>query len=50
MIWHFLWNFKIEKKGSDAGHNGLKNIQEVLQTQDLQDCVSGFLDFPKENK
>lgn len=25
---------RLRKKGSDAGHNGLKNIQEVLQTQD----------------
>lgn len=25
---------RMRKKGSDAGHNGLKNIQEVLQTQD----------------
>ena len=25
---------RMRKKGSDAGHNGLKSIQEVLQTQD----------------
>jgi len=24
---------RMKMKGSDAGHNGLKNIQEVLQTQ-----------------
>ena len=24
----------MRKKGSDAGHNGLKNIQEVLNTQE----------------
>ena len=26
---------RMRKKGSDAGHNGLKNIQEVLQTQNF---------------
>ena len=26
---------RLRKKGSDAGHNGLKNIQEVLQTQNF---------------
>ncbi len=35
MIWRFLFGtLRLRKKGSDAGHNGLKNIQEVLQTQD----------------
>ena len=27
-------SLRMRKKGSDAGHNGLKNIQEVLQTQE----------------
>ncbi len=28
-----LETLRMRKKGSDAGHNGLKNIQDVLQTQ-----------------
>ncbi len=29
-----LETLRMRKKGSDAGHNGLKNIQELLKTQD----------------
>lgn len=29
-----LETLRMRKKGSDAGHNGLKNIQELLQTQE----------------
>jgi PTH1 family peptidyl-tRNA hydrolase len=31
---------RMRKNGSDAGHNGLKNIQELLQT--IQDCDSAL--------
>ena len=41
---------RLRKKGSDAGHNGLKNIQEVLQHKITEGCVSGFLQIFSEGK
>jgi PTH1 family peptidyl-tRNA hydrolase len=39
---------RIRKNGSDAGHNGLKNIQELLQTQNYPRLRFGIgNNFPK---
>lgn len=39
---------RIRTKGSDGGHNGLKSIQELLQTQDYARLRFGISDnFPK---
>lgn len=43
-----LGQFKIHPKGSDGGHNGLKNIQESLQTTQYARLRFGIgNDFPK---
>jgi PTH1 family peptidyl-tRNA hydrolase len=42
---------RMKGKGSDAGHNGLKNINEVLQTQNYARLRFGFRQiFRKEDR
>jgi PTH1 family peptidyl-tRNA hydrolase len=41
-------SLRLKGKGSDAGHNGLRNIQEVIGTQDYARLRFGIgNDFPK---
>lgn len=43
-----LGKIRIRKKGSDGGHNGLKNIQEILGTTEYSRLRFGIgSDFPK---
>ncbi len=39
--------FKIKRKGSDGGHNGIKNIISVLHTEDIARVKMG-ISMPKE--
>lgn len=47
-----LGKFKLKESGSSAGHNGLKNIEETLKTQNykrLKIGISKNIDFDKKN-
>ena len=37
-----IGNFKLKSKGSSGGHNGLKNIEECLKTQDFKRLKIGI--------
>ena len=46
-----MGKLRLKKRGSDGGHNGLKNIQELLGTQDyakIKDRVGN--EFKKGNQ
>jgi PTH1 family peptidyl-tRNA hydrolase len=45
-----LETLRMRKKGSDAGHNGLKNIQELLQTQNYPRLRVGIGDAFSKGK
>ena len=45
-----LETLRMRKKGSDAGHNGLKNIQELLQTQEYPRLRVGIGDAFSKGK